>query len=92
MLITKGLHLCKYEVRECNFKLKTFTTKSSEIVELLLRQDELVVVDGKGCPLLWHCVQNGILTERVALDERLRYQYGQQYEGKFPLEIGKAFN
>ena len=86
-------HLCSdplYNLPDNQGRYPVFSTRSSKIVELLLKQKDLVVKDKDGCPLLWHCVKGGILTETVAKDEKLRHQYGQKLFGMFPLEIGKA--
>ena len=55
--------------------------------------DDLEVVRGDdGQPLLWTCARRGIVTEKIAMDERLRGQVAKVYSGTLPLELGERMN
>ena len=71
---------------------------SAGIVELFLQLDDLCVIQTYGMDalsycrtLLWHCADKGIVSEDIALDVRLRHQYGKAcpYMGTLPLEAGE---
>ena len=66
-----------------------FLTKSSKIVEEMLKLDDLQVTRVDGTPLLWHCAMRGCVSERVASDQKLAGQYGQRWWGSLPLEEGE---
>ena len=78
-----------YNLKDRRGRSTLFFAKSSTIVELLLKYDDIEVSRENGYSLLWHCADKGILTETIATDERLRCQYGQKYAGKLPLEQGE---
>ena len=68
------------------------------MLELLLQLEDLEaenishlgikVVNGRGRPLLWECATNGLLTETIARDKKLRGQFGMRWAGTLPLEEG----
>ena len=67
-----------------------FCTKSSRAVELFLQiNDDLHTTTAKGCPLLWRCAAMGIVTEKVASDDKVKTQAGQRWKGTMPLETGE---
>ena len=67
-----------------------FHTFSSGIMEMLLEFDDLEVVKERdGQPLLWVCAERGIVTVKVAKDERLRRQLGQIHDGTLSLKKGE---
>ena len=67
-----------------------FWTYSSKIMEMMLQFDDLEVVRRKtGETLLWRCAYMGIMTENIAMDERLRGQVAEVYGGTLPLEKGE---
>ena len=64
---------------------------------LILDQDmpEMPLISGVSntyiMPLIYICASNGIVSEEIARDERLRRQMGHRWgwNGKLPLEIGE---
>ena len=64
-------------------------TEWTNIVEEMLKLDDLLVTRGDGKPLLWHCVQFCLLNERVASDRKLAEQYGLRWLGTLAIEEGK---
>ena len=70
-----------------------FWTSSSKIMEMMLQFDDLEVVRrNESQPLLWECARRGIVTEKIAMDERLRGQVAEVYLGTLPLEQGECMN
>ena len=66
-----------------------FWTESSKIVELMLQFECLRIEERNGKPLLWECAGKGIVSEKIALAEKLKRQLGQIYGGTLPLEKGE---
>ena len=67
-----------------------FHTFSSGIMEMLLDFEDLEVVKERdGQPLLWVCAERGMVTEKVARDERLRGQLGMMHDGTLSVEKGE---
>ena len=72
----------------------TFSTESLEIVEDLLQFDDLEVTrddldDNDELPLLWRCAEKGIVSQKVAVDAKLRGQFCLRFWGTLPLEEGE---
>ena len=72
-----------------------FGTSLKVLVEDLLQLDDLEVTrddldDLDELPLLWRCAEKGIVSRRVAMDAKLRGQFGQKFWGTLPLEEGKS--
>ena len=67
-----------------------FWTVSARIVEMLLSFADLSTVSGNGQqPLLWSCSKAGIVSGRIASDERLKEQLLWSYRDTLPLAKGK---
>ena len=78
---------------DVNGSSPAFWTESSKIMEMMLQFDDLEVVKRKdGQPLLWRFARNGIVTEKIAMDERLRGQVAEEWYGTLPLEKGECRN
>ena len=72
-----------------------FGTVLAMLVEDLLQFDDLEVTrddldDLDELPLLWRCAEKGIVSRRVAMDAKLRGQFGQKFWGTLPLEEGRC--
>ena len=78
-----------YNMRDEDGYSPVFRTSSSQIVEEMLKLDDLQVTDEYGQPLLWWCARRGLVSERVASDPNLARQYRQRWRGSLPLEEGK---
>ena len=64
-----------------------FYAKRAEIVELLLKIDNLELKNGNGDKLLWHCAKLGIVNEQVA--KHFKNRLGTRVRGRLPLEEGE---
>ena len=70
-----------------------FWTYSSKIMEMMLQFDDLEVLSrNTGQPLLWRCAYVGIVTEKIAMDERLKGQVAEVWNDTLPLEEGEHMN
>ena len=82
-----------YNMPDVNGLSPAFWTESSKIVEMMLQFDDLEVVRrNNGEPILWRCAWKGIVSEKIAMDERLRGQVAEVYDGTLPLELGECMN
>ena len=56
---------------------------------MLLSFADLSTVSGNGQPLLWSCSRAGIVSGRIASDEKLKEQLLWSYRDTLPLAKGK---
>ena len=79
-----------YNMQDEDGLTPAFHTFSSRIMEMLFDFDDLQVIKERdGQPLLWVCAERGIVTVKVAKDERLRRQLGQIHDGTLSLKKGE---
>ena len=79
-----------YNMQDKDGLSPAFHTFSSRIMEMLLDFDDLQVIKERdGQPLLWVCAERGIVTGKVAKDERMRRQMGLIHDGTLCLEKGE---
>ena len=87
----RGRETPSYNIRDKTGRSPAYWTYSSTIVEMLLQLEDLWVMQGDGKPLLWECAVSGIVSDKVAQDEKLKGQFVERYQKSqptLPLEAG----
>ena len=63
--------------------------KPASLMELFLEFEDLHVTnEASGETIMWHCANRGIVSEKIAQDDRVRAQLGKRVHGKLPIEEG----
>ena len=85
----RDLPVPSYNMRDENGYSPAFWVQSSNVLEMMLQFDDLEIKRSDDMPLLWKCARRGIVSEQIAMHERLREQIAIKHQGTLPLEIGK---
>ena len=87
----RGRETPSYNMQDNTGRSPAFWTYSSTIVEMLLPLEGFWVIQGNGKPLLYECAISGMVSDKIAQDEKLTGQYVVRYpesQPRLPLEAG----